>query len=78
MPMGETLMGRRLKKQRFKSQGLKKAVPRPPVVMASSKPCEVVARKSSRAARPPPLRNRQLAEGCPQRGVAECGSHNRW
>lgn len=45
-------MGRKLKKYRSVSKGLKNATPKPPVVMASSTPCEAVARNNNSHSRP--------------------------
>jgi hypothetical protein len=45
-PMGETRMNRQGKKKRSFEKGLKKATPRPPVVIASRAPWDAVARKT--------------------------------
>jgi len=46
--MGETLIGRKGAKYRFADEGQKKAIPRPPLVNASSMPCEPVATNKKR------------------------------
>src|SRR2546430_1295090 len=46
-PIGETLIGRHGRKYRIVSNGEKNATPNPPSVMASSTPCEAVAKKNS-------------------------------
>src|SRR5205823_9601327 len=45
-PIGETLMGRHGKKYRVVSNGEKNATPNPPLVIASSTPCEAVDMKN--------------------------------
>src|SRR4029077_18886128 len=45
-PMGDTTRTRHGKKHRRFENGLKKATPRPPVVIASRTPCDAVARKT--------------------------------
>lgn len=45
MPMGETTIGRNVKKYLVGSNGEKNATPSPPFVIASSTPCEAVQRK---------------------------------
>src|SRR6266700_2961001 len=45
-PIGETWIGRHGMKYREVSNGEKKATPKPPLVIASSTPCEAVAAKN--------------------------------
>ena len=47
MLIGETCTGRQGKKERLVSNGAKKAIPNPPLVMASSTPCEAVTAKKN-------------------------------
>ena len=46
-PIGETSIGRTGKCQRVSTNGAKKATPRPPLVIASSRPCDAAARAST-------------------------------
>src|SRR5437879_8476803 len=55
-PTGETLMGRHGKKYRAVSNGEKNATPNPPLVRASSMPCDTVTRKNR------PTRDHQCRE----------------
>src|SRR5262245_45141802 len=51
-PIGETSIGRHGKKYRTALNGATKATPRPPLVKASSSPCENPARKRNVHSRP--------------------------
>lgn len=46
MPIGETRITRHGRNQRSFEKGLKNATPRPPVVMASRRPCDAVLAKT--------------------------------
>lgn len=46
-PIGDTSIGRTGKKYRVVSNGQKKATPKPPLVTASSSPCDIPAREST-------------------------------
>jgi len=45
MPIGDTAIGRKLKKYLLVSKGEKNATPNPPLVIASRTPCDAVHRK---------------------------------
>jgi hypothetical protein len=65
MPSGETSTGLKGKKYRVLSNGAKKAIPRPPLVRASKRPCEAVAKKKK-------IKRRYLKaiQSCPRKNVA--------
>src|SRR4029453_7943406 len=51
-PIGETRMGRQGRWKRALEKGLKNAIPRPPLVIASRSPCDGAGKKTSPTAGP--------------------------